>query len=106
MPILTRCSHPNPKRLEREQQVVVTGERPFKRVYASVVVVRAQPGSQRRLRVLSRQHGVAGRVKTFLSLEHFARFTMQLRLPRAKDAEPRRKRPPIVSTADSPPCGM
>ncbi|BGO92671.1 hypothetical protein NBRC10512_000011 [Rhodotorula toruloides] len=31
---------------------------------------------------------------------------MQLRLPRAKDAEPRRKRPPIVSTAASPPCGI
>ncbi|BGP25788.1 zinc finger, HIT-type protein [Rhodotorula toruloides] len=31
---------------------------------------------------------------------------MQLRLPRPKDAEPRRKRPPIVSTADPCPCGI
>ncbi|GAA5993665.1 hypothetical protein JCM10908_000669 [Rhodotorula pacifica] len=31
---------------------------------------------------------------------------MQLRLPRAKDAAPRKKRPPIVSTADSPVCGI
>ncbi|BGP49530.1 hypothetical protein JCM10450v2_005422 [Rhodotorula kratochvilovae] len=31
---------------------------------------------------------------------------MQLRLPKPKDAEKRRKRPPIVSTADAPPCGI
>ncbi|GAA6028627.1 hypothetical protein JCM8097_007318 [Rhodosporidiobolus ruineniae] len=31
---------------------------------------------------------------------------MQLRLPRDKNAPPRRKRAPIVSTADSPPCGI
>ncbi|GAA5860815.1 hypothetical protein JCM3774_003149 [Rhodotorula dairenensis] len=31
---------------------------------------------------------------------------MQLRLPKAKDEKPRKKRPPIVSTADSPPCGI
>lgn len=31
---------------------------------------------------------------------------MQLRLPRAKDDKPRKKRPPIVSTADSAPCGI
>ncbi|GAA5898471.1 hypothetical protein JCM6882_007785 [Rhodosporidiobolus microsporus] len=31
---------------------------------------------------------------------------MQLRLPRPKDAPPRRKRAPIVSTSDSLPCGI
>ncbi|BGP41380.1 hypothetical protein JCM10449v2_005358 [Rhodotorula kratochvilovae] len=31
---------------------------------------------------------------------------MQLRLPKSKDGEKRRKRPPIVSTADAPPCGI
>ncbi|GAA6054323.1 hypothetical protein JCM3770_001434 [Rhodotorula araucariae] len=31
---------------------------------------------------------------------------MQLRLPKPKDADKRRKRPPIVSTADAPPCGI
>ncbi|GAA5972138.1 hypothetical protein JCM11641_002511 [Rhodosporidiobolus odoratus] len=31
---------------------------------------------------------------------------MQLRLPRAKDAKPKRKHPPIVSTAPSAPCGI
>ena len=33
-------------------------------------------------------------------------YAMQLRLPRAKEDKPRKKRPPIVSTADSAPCGM
>ncbi|GAA5961400.1 hypothetical protein JCM3765_004404 [Sporobolomyces pararoseus] len=31
---------------------------------------------------------------------------MQIRLPRPKDQEPRRKRPPIVSTADNPICAI
>ncbi|GAA6062065.1 hypothetical protein JCM10212_003563 [Sporobolomyces blumeae] len=31
---------------------------------------------------------------------------MQIRLPRPKDHEPRRKRPPIVSTADNPICAI
>ncbi|BGP17660.1 hypothetical protein JCM10213_004644 [Rhodosporidiobolus nylandii] len=31
---------------------------------------------------------------------------MQLRLPRPKDDPPKRKRAPIVSTADAPPCGI
>ncbi|GAA5927096.1 Hit1p [Sporobolomyces koalae] len=31
---------------------------------------------------------------------------MQIRLPKPKDSEPRRKRPPIVSTADNPICAI
>lgn len=34
------------------------------------------------------------------------RPTMHLRLPKPKGHDKPRKRPPIVSTADAPPCGM
>lgn len=56
VPTSTRRLHPTPKRLEREEQVVVPIESLCKQLLPSFGIVGAQPASQRWLRALSRQH--------------------------------------------------